>query len=569
MKRITACLALLGLLSGLLVGTACAADVTYDLEELELRLALPDELLVYTREIPDDDPNLATYGLTKDTLLERMQASNVYLDAWDVGATFEITVTMMRSEMPSFYQLPDSLLLTLSSTLEADFEAMDIELLGVELFAHSQTKFLKIDCAHSRYGDPIRALQFYTVYDGMAINVTLLSFSGRIDADQAALLCGIVDSLRFDNEPPPGKEPLQTDGFVYTDPFSGAALTLPANWILADRREGDDYLITAFTSTLDEGVQIFFACTDFWSALPEAEQLRLPRSQTDNSALDSAYLTALCDCTEADLTTTVFSGLEYFCVERVDMLTSFGWVFEVPTTSLVRCENGYVYLFELSGVRDGDLYRDFEALVESVVYPAAADADAGVGGAGTDVRDEPETNAAAEEHDAAAEEDPAASSAGAEEDDSPVSAAAEENPEGKAAQRHEWQLWPLLLTLLITAGAMLLPLVLFRFGILKRPLGAKRAKWVALVYGGLAFVLVLLLVLFARVNAAACAVVLLCGWVGYRLLAGPAAQSAPSADAGKSDKQILFCHRCGNRLVPGSRRCDRCGTEIPDVERER
>lgn len=28
---------------------------------------------------------------------------------------------------------------------------------------------------------------------------------------------------------------------------------------------------------------------------------------------------------------------------------------------------------------------------------------------------------------------------------------------------------------------------------------------------------------------------------------------------------IRFCHRCGNKLVPGARFCDRCGAEIPDV----
>ena len=50
-------------------GPASGKDVTYDLKELGLSIAVPDDYIVFTRDTKKDDPHLKDYGFNKQTLL--------------------------------------------------------------------------------------------------------------------------------------------------------------------------------------------------------------------------------------------------------------------------------------------------------------------------------------------------------------------------------------------------------------------------------------------------------------------------------------------------------------------
>ena len=99
MKRTTQ--KMLAVFLGILLIMCDAATVSlaencnvYQLDELGISISIPNELVVFTRDTGNNDPNLSLYGLTKDGLLSIMEESNIYMNAWNATIDFEIVITM-------------------------------------------------------------------------------------------------------------------------------------------------------------------------------------------------------------------------------------------------------------------------------------------------------------------------------------------------------------------------------------------------------------------------------------------------------------------------------------------
>jgi len=98
MKRVLYLVVTMCLLLCSLSITSFAKNQTYVLDELGMSMAIPDEFVVFTRDIDDNDPNLTEYGLTKDYMETLMLNGNIYLNAWDSTVNHEIVVTMIDSQ---------------------------------------------------------------------------------------------------------------------------------------------------------------------------------------------------------------------------------------------------------------------------------------------------------------------------------------------------------------------------------------------------------------------------------------------------------------------------------------
>jgi len=192
------CLFLLAYLST----TAYAAEtIIYQLYELDMSIAIPSDYVVFTRDIKADDPNLSTYGLTKNYMTNLMETKNIYLNAWDKDLKFEIIVTMIDSSLGNFAELSESALNTLASSTKTEYANAGITLITYEIYQHSQTKFIKIYISQPFNGSTVYGLQYYTVYNNKAINITMQSYSGKISSSKETILKSIVDSAHFKTEP--------------------------------------------------------------------------------------------------------------------------------------------------------------------------------------------------------------------------------------------------------------------------------------------------------------------------------------------------------------------------------
>lgn len=195
-KLFSALAALMLLCAMAIPGIAQEAD-TYQLTEPELRLSLPAGYVVFTRDIDENDPNLALYGLTKESISTLMTQRHIYFNAWDQEISHEIIVTMTDSPIDNMQQLSDTELADLQDSFAPEYEKAGITYLTSKVYEHPQVTFLKIYISQFNDDNAVYGLQYYTIYEGKAINITLQSYSGEIDDAKEAIIKQIVDSAVF------------------------------------------------------------------------------------------------------------------------------------------------------------------------------------------------------------------------------------------------------------------------------------------------------------------------------------------------------------------------------------
>lgn len=379
MTRIFKALLSICLVFCLLPSHAFAANTIYELDELGMSIELPSDHVVFTRDIKANDPNLSAYGLTKDEMSSLMLERSIYLNAWDEDVSYEIIVTMIDSPLEDFNQFSDTSLNQFALALKTEYASMGITFIRSDLYQHSQAKFAKIYISQPNNGDTAYGLQYYTVYNGKAINITLQSYSGEIDSSREAIIQNIVDTIHFDTEPQFSAPPAQTRAFTYTDKDSGMTFTVPANWIESPLNEDREYIDAKFTSNLEDGLCILFSSQDvyeledFKEELSATEQLLLTRDVIGNDIFTKADIAEMYGCKEEDVSMVTYGGKEYYSAEVVASGTAYGLTISTPVVYLVRCENGYMYIFLFNNTKDSPYFADFETLVSSVEYPVFED----------------------------------------------------------------------------------------------------------------------------------------------------------------------------------------------------
>lgn len=383
MKRIITTLLIFCFVLCLLPVSAFAATGTYDLDELGMSIELPSDHIVFTRDIKANDPNLSAYGLTKDGLSSLMQERSIYLNAWDEDINYEIIITMMDSPLADYNLLSDTTLAAVVSSFETEYAGAGITFIRSDIYQHSQAKFAKIYISQPNNGETAYGLQYNTVYNDKAINITMQSYSGKIDSNKESILKKIVDTVHFDTDPQLNPPPTQTEAFTYTDPTSGMTFTVPANWVEEPMFKEREFIDVKFVSNLEEGLAIIFASEDMLSDgfLEESgvsgfEKLLVSRSDLDNSMLTKVDVAAMYGESESAVSMVTYGNKEYFIYETVQSGSAYGMTVKVPMTILVRCENGFMYMFQFSGAQDSPYFADFEKLVSSVKYPVFEDDEA-------------------------------------------------------------------------------------------------------------------------------------------------------------------------------------------------
>ena len=380
MKRIFKVLLSLSLVFCLFPSYAFAANTTYELDELGMSIELPSNHIVFTRDIKANDPNLNAYGLTKDGLSSLMQERSIYLNAWDEDINYEIIITMIDSPLADYNLLSDTTLAAVVSSFETEYAGAGITFIRSDIYQHSQAKFAKIYISQPNNGETAYGLQYNTVYNGKAINITMQSYSGKIDSNKESILKKIVDTVHFDTDPQLNPPPTQTEAFTYTDPSSGMTFTVPANWVEEPMFKEREFIDVKFVSNLEEGMAMIFASEDMLSdsfmedsGISGFEKLLVSRSDLDNSMLTKADVAAMYGESESAVSMVTYGNKEYFIYETVQSGSAYGMTVKVPMTILVRCENGFMYMFQFSGAKDSPYFADFEKLVSSVKYPVFED----------------------------------------------------------------------------------------------------------------------------------------------------------------------------------------------------
>ena len=180
---------------------AHAAENVYRLDDLGLSVTIPTSLATFTRGTKSNDPNFKAFGITKEQMDSLMEENNIYLNALASNGSYEIVVTMSEIPIDDFYFLSDDELLEFASSLVDGYAEKGVEVIELEVYEHPQAKFVKI---HLKLSSDSYGMQYYTIYDGKAISLTMHSYTGKLSVYQKQLIEQAVNSIKFDITPQEG-----------------------------------------------------------------------------------------------------------------------------------------------------------------------------------------------------------------------------------------------------------------------------------------------------------------------------------------------------------------------------
>ena len=347
-----------------------ATSNTYKLDELGLEISIPSTYDVITRDTPVSSPIFKELGISGKELIEQFKTTFIYLNAIPKGVTSEeIVVTMAPNDINNFSVLSATSLKMFASSWISTYEELGFNISKYDVYEHSQAKFVRFyfeDTVNS-----VNGLQYYTIYNGKAINFTIRSYSGGITSTQEQAIKNIVDTIKFDTPPVEIPSGVETEAFIYTDTKTNTKFTVPANWYEKELFKERDAIDVKFVSSKEEDMTIMYGSIDFWAMLTEEEKVGFSRSDMNTSALSSEdieYLASMLGVDKGEISKVKYNGVEYYQFTIKGSTELYGFDFTLEMVHTVRLDNGWAYWFQFGGTSDSIYFADFEALLNTVQY---------------------------------------------------------------------------------------------------------------------------------------------------------------------------------------------------------
>ena len=464
--------------------------------------------------------------MTKETKEGRNTLEeNTYLSAKKPTSTWlrpEIMITMEESQFEDFNAFSEESLQASLPSLTERYESQGMTCLRSSIYYHQQTKFIETYLYVPGKRNDLFCLQYFTVYNGKEINVRLQSYFSQIDTQRQHAMRSVIDTIHFDTPPqiPPLPLPDPVEAHMYTNEYM--SFTISDNWTENfNVQKGEHFEEQLNFITLDGTASISVACMDWWNKLTQLEKAKYSREEL-SSSLNEESVAEMLQCKETEISIVTFAEQEYFYAKFIDNQQVDGITVEVPIIMLIRSENGYLYEygFSFSEIQNEEYYRDFESLISSVVYTPGN------------------------------------------------------------TYEFPWSWTDFVISICVTICIYSLPIIIYRYMIVKKPVEEKKAKQITIIYGIIGFVIMSVLIFALNGSGVAGSSILLWSWVNYRILVSgtqpenqqvqesPYVEEVIHRETGEKETKtqpvIRFCYQCGNKLIPNSRFCDQCGTKVPE-----
>lgn len=183
-----------------------AADLIFRLDSLSMTACFPSDLLVFSKDVADDDPNLAYAGTTAQALRELFTKNGVTLFAAErsgtgrymllnstsqISATALITNDYRNLSLDALEAQSDSFLSSFSSASGASNVTSGV-------YNGANAKFFKLNYDVPRNGSTVYFESYFTAVNGKVLLFSVQSAGTPLTDTQRATLTHIVDAAKFD-----------------------------------------------------------------------------------------------------------------------------------------------------------------------------------------------------------------------------------------------------------------------------------------------------------------------------------------------------------------------------------
>lgn len=219
-KRAVSCAVIMLLLISAFHITVSAADKSYQIKELGMSIALPDDISVITRQTRENDPAFAALGYTYEQAQNVMRDSDIYLKGVPKDASYEVEVCMVKNEQSSdvynLKLLSEKQLASVKGELEADESCTGCTVTQTDdtVVFNMETKY-EIPSQDGAKPVTVYGIMSYTVVNGMQVSFSLRSMGKPVSVAEHSIFNAASSSIKFDEIL---AKPLQVDmlGIILT-----------------------------------------------------------------------------------------------------------------------------------------------------------------------------------------------------------------------------------------------------------------------------------------------------------------------------------------------------------------
>lgn len=334
----------------------------------------------------------------------------------------------------------------------------------------------------------------------------------------------------------------------YTCEESGISFVLPTNWERTPLTADREIIRAKFVPSDGSVAVICYGVYDIWSSLASNEKIGMQRADMDINSIPKGDIISAFDSFGGSVTEETYGGMAYYKTTFSNTMTIYDVDIDVQNTVLMTVHNGYMYQFQYYEMEGEGLSNVFYEMVRNVNYPAVE----------------------------------------------------------KSAPTVPSILPSILSSLLLTAGVYTAPIAVYRYLVVGEPIEEKKAKKITTVYAIVSFIIMSLILNSLYGQGTAGYSIVLWSGINYALLTkgrkvgdstakdsedqaavltmehqietssamndvqaqSPAIMEVPEKVIATKDinasvpTAILFCHKCGNKLVEGSVFCNKCGAKI-------
>lgn len=192
----------------------------YSLDELHMKISMPDDYIVLTRDIKELPDVFAESGQTVADMQKDFEAKHIYLEALKADFTDEIIITMTSQDQIYDMQTASETDLDKIAKAMLDLQANKNDEAQEILDTQGVEKMQFLDYTYSRYPEvtylklnkkmtqtgidmEINGLQYFTVKNGQSVNIVMNSYTGPLTDDQKNQLDQMVKTANYENIPEP------------------------------------------------------------------------------------------------------------------------------------------------------------------------------------------------------------------------------------------------------------------------------------------------------------------------------------------------------------------------------
>lgn len=163
---------------------------------------------------------------------------------------------------------------------------------------------------------------------------------------------------------------------TYKDSVTGISFTIPQGWNEAPLNEEREYIKVKYLPENNDGASIQFGYADIWGQMSDSDKVGYSRSDINHSAIMDSFTKEEIlqmigyDSLGAEIDTAYYNGIEYLEITIDTEMSIFDVSADVTMITLLRFDNGYWYQFVYGDMDEKSHYQEFETMINSVEYPS-------------------------------------------------------------------------------------------------------------------------------------------------------------------------------------------------------